>query len=428
VTSGQLHRDWSAAYRLFSHARLELEALFAPAVEGVLSALPEGGPVVGAVDASLLKKWGRKVAGAKWLRDPLGPHFRTQFVWAVRFVQSMLALPEGSGRVRARGVPVGVVPAPPPRAPKRGASQEEKRAYRARQRAEGLSAVVAAQVKRLREGVDAAGGVARVLLVGVDGGHTNRTVFRDPPARTILIGRLRKDAALYAVPAAFPGGRGRRRVYGERLPTPEQLRQDLEVPWQRVQVWAAGKRHRFQVKQIGPVRWKGTGRRDLQLVIIAPLSYRPTQKSRLLYRDPAYLICTEATLPLGRLLQAYVWRWEMEVVFREEKTLLGMGEAQVRTAKSVALVPAFVAAMYAYLHVAAQRAGARGPVLVRPKWQRPRPHARCSTQQLLGLFRAETWAPALGVNSEAFMAPALRTGKPPQIPSAPATAIVHAAA
>jgi hypothetical protein len=47
----------------------------------------------------------------------------------------------------------------------------------------------------------------------------------------------------------------------------------------------------------------------------------------MLYREPAYLICTETGLGIEDILQAYIWRWEIEVDFREEKTLLGCGQA-----------------------------------------------------------------------------------------------------
>jgi len=43
----------------------------------------------------------------------------------------------------------------------------------------------------------------------------------------------------------------------------------------------------------------------------------------------------------------------IEVNFREEKTMLGCGQAQVRNPESAERVPAFIAAIYAMLHLAA---------------------------------------------------------------------------
>jgi hypothetical protein len=60
---------------------------------------------------------------------------------------------------------------------------------------------------------------------------------------------------------------------------------------------------------------------------------------------------------------------EIEVNFRDEKTLPGCGEAQVRTPRAVTTVPAFVFANYAFLHLAAHRSSTDPdhPMLPRPK-------------------------------------------------------------
>jgi hypothetical protein len=62
----------------------------------------------------------------------------------------------------------------------------------------------------------------------------------DPRAPLVaLIGRIRKDAKLYALPDPESHGRGRKPSYEDRLPTPEQLRQDDTTPWLTVSVFAA---------------------------------------------------------------------------------------------------------------------------------------------------------------------------------------------
>ena len=76
-------------------------------------------------------------------------------------------------------------------------------------------------------------------------------------------------------------------VYGNPLPTPEQIRQDESIPWQQVEAYAAGKLRSFDVKVVGPLRWKGAGDRDLKLVVVRPLGYRPSKGSRMLYRRPS---------------------------------------------------------------------------------------------------------------------------------------------
>jgi hypothetical protein len=245
---------------------------------------------------------------------------------------------------------------------------------------------------------------SRRLIVSVDGGFTNRTVFRNLPHDTVAIGRIRKDARLFLPPdAQARPGRGRRRWYGEPLPTPEQIRQDEATPWTTVQAFAAGTTHSFEVKTVAPVRWLGTGMQDVRLVVVRPLAYRPRKGSRLLYRDPVYLLCTDPELPLDRLLQSYLWRWEVELNFRDEKTVLGVGEAQVRTPTAVETVPALIVAAYAFLLLAGTEVREKALALPPPKWRTADPPVRDSTARLLGMFRSQLWGKAMGVNLRDFV-------------------------
>jgi hypothetical protein len=196
---------------------------------------------------------------------------------------------------------------------------------------------------------------------------------------------------------------GRRRLYGDRAPTPEQLRQDTSVEWESVTVWAAGKEHSFKIKTLAPLRWRAAGaKHDLRLIVIAPLAYRPRKGSRLLYRKPAYLICTDTSIPVQEVLQAYVWRWDIEVNFRDEKSLLGVGQAQVRNESSVEKVPQLIVATYAMLLLAANQtfAGTGLPnTLPPPKWRRNQMSGRPSTQSLVNQMRVELWGKAMDVDN-----------------------------
>jgi len=168
-----------------------------------------------------------------------------------------------------------------------------------------------------------------------------------------------------------------------------------------VSAWAAGKRHDFRIKTIPLVRWRGAGEQNLRLVIIAPLQYRLSQNSNVLYREPAFLICTDPDLPLEKTRQYFLWRWGIEVNFRDEKTILGLGEAHVWTDKAVALLPAFIAAAYAFLQLAVQTAyGDNGQCpLPHPQWQRRRPQERITLSQTIQLLRGELWGRALGITN-----------------------------
>jgi len=401
--SAQQFSDWSAAYRLFERQRFDTNALFAPVRREVVARLSPEEPLVVMMDDTLMRKRGRKVHGTGWKRDPLGPAFCKNFVWGQRFLQVSAALPDPSLAGLARGIPIDMTHAPSPAKPGKRASEEARKEYRAQQQAMKVSSVGAARLTELREQLDQ-DDVGRRLIVSVDGGFTNRTVFRNLPRNTVAIGRIRKDAKLFLPPTeeATPR-RGRRRWYGAPLPTPEQIRQDESIPWSTVTAFAAGKTHSFDVKTVAPVRWLGTGAADARVVVVRPLAYRPRKGAHLLYRNPVYLLCTDPDLPLDRLLQSYLWRWEVELNFRDEKTVMGVGEAQVRTKASVEAVPAFVVAAYAFLLLAGTEINKGESVLPKPKWRTGDPPVRQSTASMIGMFRSQLWGKAMGVNLTDFV-------------------------
>ena len=162
------------------------------------------------------------------------------------------------------------------------------------------------------------------------------------PSRTTCIGRIRKDAKLCFTPApALRKVRGRRLRYGSHAPTPEQFRTDDSEPWQTMTFTHSGVAHQLRYKRRQNMMWRTAGvQQILQLLIIAPLAYRLRKGSKLLYRDPAYLICTDSQLEPRQIIEAYFQRWDIEVNFRDEKTLLGVGQAQVRAEASVESAPA----------------------------------------------------------------------------------------
>jgi len=423
-TSAQQFTDWSAAYRLFAHERFEHDRLFEPVKRSVLESLMPEEPLVMLMDDTLIRKRGRKVHGTGWKRDPLGPPFCNNFVWGQRFLQLSAALPDRHCPGRACAVPLRFIHAPSAEKPRRNAPPQAWEEYRQRQNVTRISAVGAQALHSIRHRL----GQGRYLICAVDGGFTNRTVFRGIPENTTLIGRIRKDAKLFTPPDEDAGTRrGRPRWYGAKLPTPEHIRQDDSIPWEKVEAFAAGTRHIFEVKSMPAVRWVGTGDRTVHVLIVRPLAYRPRKGARLLYRDPVYLLCTDPTLPLSRLLQAYLWRWEIELNFRDEKTLLGVGQAQVRTPASVEKVPTLIVAAYAMLLLAGASASNSAKMLPKPKWQQAQSAGRNTTQQLIGLLRAQLWEKAMTMNLRHFASANSQTRTQVNLANSLASAVCYAA-
>jgi len=400
VSSGLQFKDWSASYKLFTQNRINNDALFSVIRQEVVAMNDKHEENIYAhMDDTLFRKTGKKVSGTKWLRDPLGPPFNTNFVWGQRFLQLSMSLYKNEGAVPSKTIPIDLVHCPLPIKPKKGSDETVIVEYKEQQKKMKLSKIGYERINILREQLNNDGHTNKRLVVSVDGSYTNETVLKNLSQNTTVIGRIRKDAKLNTLP--ITNEMGRKRIYGDALPTPEQIRQSENYPWQEVQAWACGKVHTFNIKKVSPVRWRKSGDKDLQLVIIRPIAYRLSKKSRLLYRDPVYLICTDPQLSIEKLLQAYLRRWGIEVNFKEQKSLLGCGKAQVRTEKSCQNVPAFHTAVYSMLLTASAKATHQE--LPRPKWYRKQKSSPPTTGDILNQFKAASWADNMAISYNNFV-------------------------
>lgn len=432
TTCGRQFADWSAAYRLFEQDRFDVDSLFAPVRRAVAARLAPKQPFVIAIDDSHLPKKGRKVGDTAWRHNHQGPKWKHQIHWAQRFVQLSTirpSVPDG----HPRAIPLDVTLLRVPKKPKTDASEEELKVYRTALHANTPSAIAVARLRNQRKALDADGHADRLLLAAVDGGYTNETFLSNLPERTAVVGRVRKDAKLFAPPPEETSvRRGRKRYYGDPLPTPEQLLEDKTAPVVEVRAYAAGAIRTFRVKTIERCRWpKAGGDKDLRLVVLEPLSLHPHEKGSTLYfAHPGYLLCTDPGVSLQTVVQAYVDRWEIEVDFRDEKTIFGVGQAQVRQFTAVERVPQFQIAAYALLLLAVEQTLETTDGLPRPKWrQREPPSPRLSTQQAVSILRHDVWGKALGIrNKTDFVSPATADTKPPKLKDTLCSAVLYATA
>ena len=137
----------------------------------------------------------------------------------------------------------------------------------------------------------------------------------------------------------------------------------------------------MRYKELTKVYWQGgSKRREVRLLVVAPVGYRTTKKGRTYYRKPAYLLTTDLTTSAVVLLQAYFDRWGIEVNHKDEKDILGVGQAQVWNKHSVSKVPALLVAMYSGLLLAGLKC--YGPKRTPdyeplPKWRRAAKRPSC---------------------------------------------------
>jgi len=395
-TQNRHQQDWSADYRFFSQDRFNEQAVFEHVRCGVEQTLTPDQPLVVAMDDSLLRKTGRKICGVRWQRDPLGPPFHVNFVRGLRVLQISAALPQGQGA--ARMVPIDFQHAVLPAKPSRKATAQEWEIYHKLRVQRNINCLGHQRVEVLRQEMDRRGSTQRTLVVGVDGRFTNRTFLRKVPQRTVIVGRLRKDAVVHELPQRQPGV-GRRRKYGKLTWTPEGLLGDKSVAFQKVRAFATGREHEFQIKRMGPVLLRlDRAARPVQIMVIKPLGYRLKKGGKLLYRQPAFLICTDPEMSLEDFLQDFLWRWDIEVNFRDEKTILGIGQAQVRTESSNQNAPALGVGAYSLLLLASVNAyGKTGSPdrLQQARWHRRKKQERATTTELINQLRRELWQEAI---------------------------------
>jgi hypothetical protein len=199
---------------------------------------------------------------------------------------------------------------------------------------------------------------------------------------------LSKDLRL-CFRAPQPGSR----YYAKDTFTPQEVYADAAYPWKEARIFHGGRYRRVRYKEVRQVLWRHGGRRRLlRLFVLAPTRYRTT-KAHYYYRQKAYLLCDDQETAAKTLLQAYFDRWAIEVNHRDEKSILGVGQAQVWSKLSVPRLPALRVASYSLLLLSAlqaygpQRTGAYETL---PKWRRGARRPSC--QDLINLLRKQVQA------------------------------------
>jgi hypothetical protein len=438
-TNGDQHKDWRADYFLFSRCSWKLTDLFAPILMRGLPYCP--GRYVGvAIDDTGLHKTGSRIQQAFVQRDPLSPKYHVNFMLGIRFLQASLLVPLfRRSKVGCRAIPIAFeessVIKRPRKRPRKSSGRKNQAAkckrksnakdhktasrphvkacaankpgarvkaadtnqddavkkewqqYQAARKLHNLSTHFVQLMVRLRTAFNQAGAAKKILLLAIDNSFCNRTVFRTPVKGVELIARTRKNAVLCRRAAA-----GSRRFYDTRKFTPEQVRLDESIAWQTTRIFYGGKWRKVEYKDVTAIYWQGGAQqRPLRLLVVRPTRYRKKNSGRYYYRQPAYLLTTVVHDTVRQLLQIYFDRWQIEVNHREEKDIMGVGQAQLRNFISVPKQPAFAVAAYSALLLASLEAfGAeRGKAYAAlPKWRRRA--TRPSALDLIALLREES--------------------------------------
>lgn len=387
VGLGAGEQPWAAWYRLFSADRIDHAAAERQVLAAVLREVPAGEPLAVVLDATHLPRTGRRMPGVGWARAPRTPVFKLGIQRAQRWVGLTLLLPRTPDGM-SRALPVRWLPAPTPRAtPLPG--HPPLREWQA-----GL-----ALLDWLRTELDAAGRAGQRVLALADGAYAPAQLWAALPPRTVLLARCARNRALWALPMRRPPDqpvRGRRRVYGERGPTPaDQLHG--RGGWTQVGFMVRGRPVTPRVRVTGPWLVRGAPAVPLFLLVVAGVARGRGVTRR--QRQPTFLLVNAVPadqggwalpLPVADLL-AWAWqRWEVEVMHRELKSTFGLGQAQAWSPGGTVGTTQWLVWAYALLLLAGYRCWGLGPGPGRPPgaWQRPR---RWSLGTLWAAYRAELW-------------------------------------
>ncbi len=174
--------------------------------------------------------------------------------------------------------------------------------------------------------------------VSTDCAYANATILRDLPTNIDLVGAMRPDAVLTALPTdAERKKTGRRRKKGAVMPKPLALTKSVKQRWKKISVHIYGKTCTQQYKTIEAQWYRGAGIRLLRIVIIrVPHGKVPVR----------VYFSTDLDMSVREILETYAARWSTEVCFRDLKQLLGFGDSQARTKNAVERTAPFVGFTY----------------------------------------------------------------------------------
>jgi|688.fasta_scaffold339940_1 hypothetical protein len=386
---GEENEDWSNHYRLYSQDKWEDEKLFEPIVESLIPELKKQSYLSINYDETSIPKGGKKIPGVSLQRDPHSPKFRANFKLALRCGQASIQLPITNDHTIARSIPIDFKICPVLKKPSKKATEQEKKEYKIEQKEKTFSKQALYRFKSIRILLDKKGFQNKRILLVVDNAFCNQTIFKANLDRTTVLARARKDSKL-CLGAKSPRSN---QFFDSITFCPEDVMKDREIGWKRCIIRKKGKRIKVKYKELKNVYWRtGAGRKPLRLLVIAPLRYWKHKAWQ--YTDAAFLLTDDMQASPKELIQAYNNRWQIEVNHWDEKDVFGLGDAQVRSKKSVERQLRSVVFAYSVVLVAGRKyeVGRQGKLIEgmsRSKWYSERP--RWSLRDMTSRLRYEMW-------------------------------------
>ena len=166
----------------------------------------------------------------------------------------------------------------------------------------------------------------RSFQLVADGAYA--TLAGSAPENVSFVGRIRKDAAIYALPVSKKTtGRGRPPKKGKRLPAPEPMaRRAKKKQWKRETFMLYGETVERLLYSFKALWYHVCPDQLVRIVCVRDEKGKQTDE---------FFFTTDLSLSPVEIVQLYGSRWSIEITFREAKQHLGLETPQARLQKAV---------------------------------------------------------------------------------------------
>ena len=296
--------DPSSYHRVLSMRRWSMWSLARPLVKAILDTFLPQGVVYLAGDETVTEHPGRKVFGKGRHRDAKrSSHSFVAHLWGHKWVV-LAILVKLPGVERPWALPVLVA-----------LYRNEKDNQAAGRRHKTPSDLMRQLLWVLLRWFP-----ARLFVLSGDGGYANHMLTRFArrhAQRLTLVSRFYADAALYAAPPRpKKGAKGRPRVKGKKLPSPQDVVKRTKKRKRLTVNWYGGQSRRVEVVT-GTGHWYKSGEGLVEVLWVFVHDLTGT------HRDE-YFFTTDVTWSAKQVIETFTDRWSIEVTFQEVRAYLGV--------------------------------------------------------------------------------------------------------
>ena len=337
----------------------------------LVAAFAPSGPIVVAVDDTLERRWGKRIAARGIYRDAVrSSHGHFVKASGLRWVSlSLLTAVPFAGRVWALPFLTALAPS------ERFAAARGRRPKKLTDWAKQALLLTARWLP------------GRRVVAVADSGYSALDLLAAVRRRVCVVARLRLDARLFDPPPPRTSRTiGRPRVVGHRQPSLARRLADPSTPWRTVIVpgWYGGGDRAVEVAS-GTAAWHHPG------LPVVPLRWVLVRDPLGEFRPQGFL-CTDLEAEPVQILSWFVRRWATEVSFAEARRHLGVETQRQWSDRAIARTTPALLGLYSLVALWADELHRRSAILPRAAtWYAKR---TATFSDALAAVRRAIWADA----------------------------------